>query len=600
MKGIILAGGNDNRLFPVTKVVDKHLLPVFDKPMIFYPIETFKNSGIHEILIICNRDNAGDLMQLLGNGDEFGIEFTFKIQKRATGTMDALSLAESFTQDESVAVIFGDNIFENSFVEEIIYFQKGAQIFVKKTETPDQFNIVELDDRQNVVSIEEKPLFSKSDLAVTGFAIFEKNVFSLIKDVKQDKADSFDLKDLLKAYQKKKALKVTEIHGMWADAGTHERLLEASLLAQEAFNPRQTSPRKSLQKMSSVKTPFVSVGIATFNSEKYIKCCLDSLFRQNYDNFEIVIFDNNSADKTVEIIRKNYDSSRIRIIESDKNLGFSRAHNEILRTTDSDFYACLNIDMIFEPNFIEESVYAISKKANVGAVGGKIKKLDFDAYRKNSEVSDNNGKTNFIDSVGLKIYESHRFENIGEGDVDYGQFDEEKEVFGFSGAAVFFRRKALDDIAFINDKGDKEFFDEEMFLYKEDIDLAYRLQWAGWKALYHPKIESFHDRTVASLGNRILQIVKNRDKKPKLIKRVSFLNHRILLRKNFSSQFSLSVRLATFWYNFKTFAYITVFETELLTELWKIFRLRNKIAARKKSCPHRVSGAEIEKLMEKV
>ncbi|MDH3324353.1 MAG: glycosyltransferase family 2 protein, partial [Candidatus Peregrinibacteria bacterium] len=224
------------------------------------------------------------------------------------------------------------------------------------------------------------------------------------------------------------------------------------------------------------------MGLATYNSEKYIESCLSSLLAQNYENVEVVIFDNNSQDKTVATIRENFSSEKVRIIESTENVGFSRAHNEILRATDSEFYACLNIDMIFEPNFISESVKSINEKPIFGSTGGKIKKWDFDTFKGKGGLSSfgKSGKTNFIDSAGLKIFSSHRFENIGEGEVDYGQFNESKEVFGFSGAAVLYRRKALEDVAFINEKGEKEFFDESMFLYKEDIDLAYRLQWAGW------------------------------------------------------------------------------------------------------------------------
>ncbi len=597
MKGIILAGGTGSRLFPSTKVTNKHLLPVFSKPMIFYPIDTLKNSGIRDILIISDDDNIGNFMKLLGSGKEFGVDFTYKVQDGAGGIAHALSLGENFAAGEPLAVILADNIFEDSFTEDIFYFKNGAHIFVSKVDDSSRFGVAELRNDDSVKSLEEKPALPKSNLAATGFYLYDKNLFNYIREVEPSERGELEITDVNKIYLKKNQLNASRVSGMWIDAGTHESLLEASILAQEAFDPARIKLRRAHQNLNTERiekiTPKITVGILTNNSEKYIITCLTSLQNQDYENIEIVVLDNASIDKTCDIISENF--PKIRLIKSDANDGFSKGNNEILRVTESDFYLAANIDMVFEPDFVSQLLRSIDQKPIYASTGGKIKRWDFDHFIKAEGKA---GKTNFIDSVGLRILKSHRFENIGEGEVDYGQYDSAGEIFGISGSAVLYRRKALEDIAFETDTGIKEYFDEAMFMYKEDIDLAYRLQWAGWKSSYTPDATAYHDRTVISGGGRVLSVLKNRTKKSKLINRLSYLNHQILIQKNFSDDFSVSVRGATFWYNFKTFIYLIIFETELLGQWWKFFKIRKTIAQKRKSMPRRVSKVEIEKLME--
>jgi glucose-1-phosphate thymidylyltransferase len=599
MKGIILAGGTGSRLFPSTKVTNKHLLPVYDKPMIYYPIDTLKKSGISEILIISSSEHAGDFMQLLGSGIDFDINFTYKIQDGAGGIAQALSLAENFAAGKSVAVILSDNIFEDSFSEEVFYFQKGANVFVKEVEDPTRFGVVELKADKTVRSIEEKPSFPKSKWAQTGFYLYDNQVFDLIRQIKPSARGELEITDVNNLYLAQNQLKACQVEGMWIDAGTHGSLLEASILAQEAFDSNRIKSRKTesvITSMQSQKSPLVNIGLLTYNSEKYLEACLNSLLAQNYENLEITILDNNSSDQTIEILEEKFPT--IKLIKSRENLGFGKGHNEIIRNTNGEFYACLNIDMIFEPNFIAELVKTISQKPIYGSVGGKLKRWAFDDFLKNSDDR-NAGKTNFIDSVGLKITKSHRFEDLGQGDVDYGQFDHEKEIFGVSGAAVLYRRKSLEDVGFKNQEtGKTEYFDESMFMYKEDIDLAYRLQWAAWKSLYTPKAVAFHDRTISALGDGTFDLIKNRSNKPSRINKMSYLNHKILLAKNYSSDFSGDIQKATFWWNFKVFIYLLIFETETLGQ-WRHYRkLKKKIKQQKKAMPKRVSRTEIEKFIE--
>ena len=250
--------------------------------------------------------------------------------------------------------------------------------------------------------------------------------------------------------------------------------------------------------------------------------------------------------------------------------------------------------MVFDSNFISELAKSLEEKPVYGAAGGKIKYWDFKVYEAGSASQ---GKTNFIDTVGLKILKSHRFEDMGQGEMDYGQFDKSREIFGVSGAAVLYRRKSLEDVSFINENEEKEFFYVSMFMYKEDVDLAYRLQWAGWKTNYNPKAIAYHDRTISFRGKNALEMIKNRIKKPKEVNRRSYLNHRVLLQKNFSNAFSADIKSATSWYNVKVFFYILIFETELLGVWWNIFKMRGRIQKWRKKMPRRVTEKEIERLM---
>lgn len=599
MKGVILAGGTGSRLYPSTKVTNKHLLPVYNKPMIHYPIQTLKNSGIRDILIITGADHTGDFMKLLGSGIDYGVQFTYRVQDGSGGIAQALSLAEDFSANEPLAVILADNIFEDSFETEIANFKDGAHIFAKEVEDARRFGVIGLDSKNHVTSIEEKPDIPVSNLAQTGFYIYDQNVFDYIRSIEPSERGELEITDVNNIYLEKNKLKASTVDGMWVDAGTHTSLLESSILSQEAFNPDRIKQRKTqypalFSKGYNTNYPLVTVGLVTYNSQSYIRACLHSLMAQDYDNTEIYVLDNNSTDDTLSIIRDEFPS--IKIIESKENMGFARSHNEIVRQTNGEFYACLNVDMIFEPNFLSELVKTMSKKSTIAATGGKIKQWDFETYTNNKE-GNNKGKTNFIDSAGIKIFRSHRFTDRGQGEVDHGQFDHTEEIFGISGAAVLYRRKALEDVAHtVNDK--KEYFDESMFMYKEDVDLAYRLQWAGWKTFFTPHSVSYHDRTVAALGDGFMHAVKNRSNKSKRVNKISYLNHQLMLQKNFSGAFSSHTKGATWWYNFKVFMYILVFETELLSVWWNVFKMRKQVNKKRKAMPRRVSHSTIEQFME--
>ncbi len=230
MKGIILAGGLGTRLRPLTNITNKHLLPVYNKPMILYPLETLRKAGITEIMVVCGREHAGDFMNFLGSGEEYGITCSYAIQDTNNGGIaDALRQAEGFSDNESVAVVLGDNIFDGDFSEDIATFTDGAKVFFKEVANPSRFGVPVFDDSgERILTIEEKPKNPKSKLAQTGFYIYDTNVFSFIKTLKPSARGELEITDVNNMYLSKGKLSHALVEGLWSDAGTFESLLAVS------------------------------------------------------------------------------------------------------------------------------------------------------------------------------------------------------------------------------------------------------------------------------------------------------------------------------------------------------------------------------------
>lgn len=240
MKGVILAGGTGSRLYPLTKVTNKHLLPVYDKPMIYYPMETLINAGIKDIMIVSGRGHAGHFLELLGSGVDFGVHFTYEIQEKAGGIAQALSLAEDFVDGDSVTVILGDNIFQDNIKEDVVNFNSGAKIFLKEVTDAHRFGVAELKGKK-VIGIEEKPKQPKSNLAVTGLYIYDFDVFNAIKTLKPSGRGELEITDVNNYYVNKGIMEYGMLEGFWSDAGTFESLLRASMMVQ---NSRSNSPEE--------------------------------------------------------------------------------------------------------------------------------------------------------------------------------------------------------------------------------------------------------------------------------------------------------------------------------------------------------------------
>ena len=228
MKGIILAGGKATRLRPLTKITSKQLLPVYDKPMIFYPIETLIKAGIKDILIIIAPDYSGQFLNLLGSGKEFGAKFSYAIQEEPKGLADAFVIGEDFIDNDNVTLILGDNIFEHDFSKQIKAFKNGAMVFAKKVHDPERFGVVDFDKNNKAKSIEEKPAKPKSDYAVVGIYTYDSSVVNCAKELKPSARGEIEITALNNVYLKKNKLQVEIIEGMWEDAGTFDSLLRVS------------------------------------------------------------------------------------------------------------------------------------------------------------------------------------------------------------------------------------------------------------------------------------------------------------------------------------------------------------------------------------
>jgi glucose-1-phosphate thymidylyltransferase len=230
MKGILLCGGNGKRLLPLTKVTNKHLLPVYDKPMVYYPIKTLVSAGITDIMILTGSEYAGDFINLLGNGKEFGANFTYKTQSGAGGIAEALGLCRDFVRDEPMVVILGDNIFENNVTEAVQEYEKdhdGAMVFLKVVEDPTRFGIA-LVEGDSILNIEEKPKQPKSNFAVTGLYFYNNKVWNIIDSLKPSARGELEISDVNNWYIKNSELKYKLLDGYWSDAGTVESLDRAT------------------------------------------------------------------------------------------------------------------------------------------------------------------------------------------------------------------------------------------------------------------------------------------------------------------------------------------------------------------------------------
>lgn len=223
MKGVILAGGLGTRLLPLTKVTNKSLLPVYNKPMIYHPIQNFVSSGITDILIVCGGNAAGEFLRILGNGEQFGLKHLhYTYQSEPRGIADALSLAEEWADNQPITVILGDNMFEKDFADDLKEFSEnpsGAKIFITKVKNPQHYGVVQFDKRGNVVSIEEKPKKPKSDWIATGLYMYDSTVWNLIRSLSPSARNELEITDLNNLYLKLGMLRCSKLSGWWADAG---------------------------------------------------------------------------------------------------------------------------------------------------------------------------------------------------------------------------------------------------------------------------------------------------------------------------------------------------------------------------------------------
>lgn len=236
LKGVVLAGGLGKRLRPLTKITNKHLLPIFNLPMVYYPIQTLVEAGIRDILIITGGNHAGEFLRLLGNGHSFGLKhIDYTYQEGEGGIAEALGLAEDFAEGQKIVVILGDNIIEKSIKEYVDKFKaqkEGARILIKEVEDPQRFGVVEFKD-DKIVSIEEKPKTPKTNYAVTGIYMYDAQIFDIIKTLKPSDRNELEITDVNNTYLSRKQLYYDILEGWWTDCGLPETLYRATTLVRQ-------------------------------------------------------------------------------------------------------------------------------------------------------------------------------------------------------------------------------------------------------------------------------------------------------------------------------------------------------------------------------
>jgi glucose-1-phosphate thymidylyltransferase len=237
MKGIVLAGGTGSRLFPLTKITNKHLLPVYEKPMIYYPIQTLVDAGIRDLLIVTGGRNSGDFLRLLANGKEFGLKhINYTYQEGEGGIAEALALAEHFAEGDKICVVLGDNIIEGSVADAVRDFERqerGAKILLKEVPDAERFGVAEIQG-DRIVGIEEKPSNPKSNYAVTGIYMYDETVFDKTRTLKPSARGELEITDVNNAYIKEGTMTFNYLEGWWTDAGTFDSLLRAANLVSQS------------------------------------------------------------------------------------------------------------------------------------------------------------------------------------------------------------------------------------------------------------------------------------------------------------------------------------------------------------------------------
>ena len=232
MKGIILAGGSGSRLYPITNVLSKQLLPVYDKPMIYYPLQTLKEIGCKEICIVSGKEHCGQIMNQLGSGEEYGVDITYRVQEKPGGIAQALGLCREFAGRDNVFVFLGDNIFEDNFSDlKLNYFDSWCHIFLKEVPDPERFGVPVFQGMdRHLVKVEEKPEKPMSDYAVTGLYMFNHEVWSIIDTLKPSERGELEVVDLINWYIDRGKTTYSELKGFWSDAGTPDSLVQANKL----------------------------------------------------------------------------------------------------------------------------------------------------------------------------------------------------------------------------------------------------------------------------------------------------------------------------------------------------------------------------------
>ncbi|MBB6713525.1 glycosyltransferase family 2 protein [Clostridium gasigenes] len=310
----------------------------------------------------------------------------------------------------------------------------------------------------------------------------------------------------------------------------------------------------------------ISLVIINYNNKSYLKRCLSSIEQQTYNNLQIIFIDNKSVDGSFDYMKEEYSNENILLMYNEVNNGYAGAANQGIKLAKGKYVMILNPDIIMEKDFIYQLHNFAKSNKNTGAISGKLLKYDFS----------NDKKSNYIDSAGIDMYRNRRFKDRGQNELDEGQYDESKEIFGVCGAAPFYSRKILDEIAI-----DGEYFDEDFFAYKEDIDLSWRINLAGYKNMYYPKAVAYHGRGLGGHKGGIFNFIKYRKTQSEFLRGISLRNQVMLVNKNETKESLKGSRLKIMIRSCVFFCYMIVFESFSIKYIKEAKALRNKINNKK-------------------
>ncbi|MFH1326173.1 MAG: glycosyltransferase family 2 protein [Candidatus Falkowbacteria bacterium] len=306
----------------------------------------------------------------------------------------------------------------------------------------------------------------------------------------------------------------------------------------------------------------VTISLLLYNSAKYLPFCLLSLFNQTFQDWKLVILDNHSPDDSLEIAKKLcVDKNNVKFLTSDKNLGFTSGHNLIMRQVDGEYIMLLNPDTILEQDYLEKIVNFLEEHNDAGAVSGKILRYSFNSQEKLT----NTRKSRNIDTAGLQLHKSFQTTDLGSGQIDKGQYNNDQEVFGVSGCLSIYRRQAIAEV---------NYFDKLFFSYKEDVDLAFRMQAKEWKAYRVGSAVAYHDRT--------LNETEDRKKRSSFLNYLSYRNHLYVLIKNLSLADFLRYGVFITWYEFKKIIYLMLFEQKTLLAWLEVIKFLPKLIQKRR------------------
>jgi GT2 family glycosyltransferase len=323
--------------------------------------------------------------------------------------------------------------------------------------------------------------------------------------------------------------------------------------------------------------PKVAISLVTWNGEQQIEYCLNSILEQTSQDFLLLIIDNGSVDRTVKIIEEQYlpiFKDRIKFVKNKSNLGFAFAHNQAILWTNSDYILVLNQDVILDRDFLKNALDFLESHHEAGSVSGKVKRWQL----KQIEDLKKSRKTDIIDSLGLKIYKSQRVVDRASGEEDNAEYENITEIFGPCATCPVYRRQALEDVRF-----EDEFFDRDFFSYKEDIDLAYRLAWRGWRSYYLPQVMAWHERGVKGEEKfSHLALMRHRKNKSKFVNYHSYKNHLYILKKNLSRSNFWRNFFPIIYYELKKFLFILFFEFGTLKALKEVWSKRKRMGVKRR------------------